>query len=155
MPQEVSQEEFAAMRGDRPLPEINKSLGEKQMDTLLKPDLPVKPNGPLAKLWIFSGEVTRHVQLTNIPSEHEKHRLELHVVDLERVSNWDGSDYLDTLQAEFAFTQLLASKSITYTKAPRERDALNESRLTQTLRDDRAPLPKNSGGGLLGFLTRG
>ncbi|MCK9544267.1 MAG: hypothetical protein M0R03_19790 [Novosphingobium sp.] len=156
MPQEISREDYEAMRGgSNPLPVIGKPLGERQMDTLLKPDLPKKDKGPLNKLWIFSGEVTRHVQLTNIPSEHEKHRLELDVMDLERVANWTGSEYLDTLQAEFAFTKLLASKSIAYTRFTRERDALNENRVTQTFRDDRPPVPKNAGGGLFGFLTRG
>ena len=37
---------------------------------------------------------------------------------------------------------------------PRERDALNENRITQTIRDDRPPLPKDNGG-LFGFLRRG
>jgi len=71
MPQIMSADEFAERRANesdlnRPLPLMGKPLGERQMETLLKPDLPKK--GPLDKLWIFSGEATRHVQLTNIPT---------------------------------------------------------------------------------------
>lgn len=157
MPQQMTPEEFAARRANeddlnRPLPIMGKGLGERQMETLLKPDLPKK--GPLEKLWIFSGEATRHVQLTNIPTENDKHRFDRNVNDLLRVATWDADDYLDLQQAKFLVTKVLAAKSIGYTRMPRERDALNENRITQTIRDDRPPLPKDTGG-LFGFLRRG
>lgn len=158
MPQQMTVDEFAARRANeddlnRPLPIMGKPLGERQMETLLKPDLPVK-KGPLEKLWIFSGEATRHVQLTNIPTEADKRRFDRNVNDILRVATWDADDYLDLLQAKFLVTKVLAAKSIGYTRMPRERDALNESRITQTIRDDRPPIPKDNGG-LFGFLRRG
>lgn len=157
MPQQMTPKEFAARRANeddlnRPLPIMGKAIGERQMETLLKPDLPKK--GPLEKLWIFSGEATRHVQLTNIPTENDKRRFDRNVNDMLRVATWDADDYLDLQQAKFLVTKVLAAKSIGYTRMPRERDALNENRITQTIRDDRPPIPKDNGG-LFGFLRRG
>jgi len=155
----MTTDEFAARRANeddlnRPLPIMGKALGERQMETLLKPDLPIRSGGPLKKLWIFSGEATRHIQLTNIPSESEMRRFNRGINDIMRVATWDADDYLDAQQAKFLVCKVLAPKSIAYTRMPRERDALNENRITQTIRDDRPPIPKDNGG-LFGFLRRG
>jgi len=120
---------------------------------LLDPDIP--DDGSLKDLWLFSGDVARHVELTNIPTPEAHRKFRRATTSILRVATWDADDYLQQRMAKLAFCDILAGKSIGYTRHTRERDALNENRLTQTLRDDRPAPPRSDGGGFLSFLKRG
>jgi len=163
MPQEISQEEFEARRAavsadiNRPLPRIGISFSQQQLNTLLQPDIPKEPekHGILSRLWVFSGASARHFQLSNIPTPEDQILQERMVYDTFMVAGWDiNPDYLDARMTQIAVNKLLAPKSISYTGVPRERDALNESRLTQIVRDERA-LPPKDHGGFFSWLRRG
>jgi|SRR5690554_3764600 len=158
MPIEMSADEYEALLGrandpSRLLPANSPSLAEQSLSMLLDPDIP--PAGSLEDLWLFSGDVARHVELTNIPTPEAHRKFRRAVTSVLRVATWDADDYLQQRMAKLAFCDILAGKSIGYTRHSRERDALNENRLTQTIRDDRPGLPQDSGGGFLSFLKRG
>lgn len=129
-------------------PPPTKSLTEQQMDRLLNPDVPNKPH--LDRYWAFVGKAARHMELTNIPSPKEMQQLEDMATDIRRVAMWDAEEYFEERQMTF-FTRLMLYKSAGWTRNSRERDALNESRLTSEVRDNRNPPPKEHGG-FLSFL---
>ena len=158
MPIEMSKEEYDELVSrvndpNRPLPPNGPSFSEQSLSMLLDPDIP--DDGTLGPLWIFSGDVARHVELTNIPTPEAHRKFRRSITSILRVATWDADDYLQQRMAKLAFCDILAGKSIGYTRHTRERDALNENRLTQTLRDDRPAPPRNDGGGFLSFLKRG
>ena len=134
------------MEGSYPPP--MKSLTEQQMDRLLNPDVPKRDH--LERYWAFVSQAGRHMELTNIPSPMEMQQLEDMANDIKRVAMWDAPKYFDERQMTF-FTKIMLYKSAGWTKNSRERDALNESRLTSEMRDNRNPPPKEHGG-FLAFL---
>ena len=158
MPVEVSAADYEALLQrvndpNRPLPQSGPSIAEQSLSMLLDPDIP--DDGSLKDLWLFSGDVARHVELTNIPTPEAHRKFRRATTSILRVATWDADDYLQQRMAKLAFCDILAGKSIGYTRHTRERDALNENRLTQTLRDDRPAPPRSDGGGFLSFLKRG
>ncbi|MFA5408237.1 MAG: hypothetical protein WC343_05640 [Bacilli bacterium] len=159
MPIEMSAEEYEELvqrvnNPDRPLPSGGPPLAERTLSKLLDPDIPDDEKG-LKQLWLFSGSSARHVELTNIPTPEAHRKFRRSVTGVLRIATWDAGDYLQQRMAKLVFCDILAGKSIGYTRHSRERDALNESRLTQTVRDDRPAPPRNEGGGFLSFLKRG
>lgn len=134
------------MEGNYPPP--MKSLTEQQMDRLLNPDVPKRAH--LDRYWSFVGDAARHMELTNIPDRETMQKLEDMATDIRRVAMWDAEKYFEERQMTF-FTRLMLLKSAGWTKNSRERDALNESRLTNEMRDNRNPPPKEHGG-FLSFL---
>lgn len=158
MPLEISDEEYEELMErandpNRPLPSAGMPLGERTLAKLLDPDIPNTKS--LADLWIFSGPVARHVELTNIPTPEAHKKLRRRVTDIMRVKEWDADEYAAERMARFVFCDILAGKSIGYTRHSRERDALNENRITQSISAGRPDVPKDSGGGFLSFLKRG
>lgn len=158
MPLELSDEEYEELMErandpDRALPTAGMPLGERTLAKLLDPDIP--KTSTLSALWIFSGDAARHVELTNIPTPEAHKKLRRRVADIMRIKEWDADDYAAERMARFVFCDILAGKSIGYTRHPRERDALNENRITQTISADRPSVPNDSGGGFLSFLKRG
>ena len=134
-------------RGEE-FPPLAKSLTEKQMILLLNPDVPKKPH--LEKYWAFSSKAARHLELTNIPNSFEFQKLEDMATDIRRLGAWDAMEYFEERQLAF-FTRIMMLKSAGWTSHNRERDALNENRLTNELRDNRNP-PAKEHGGFLAFL---
>jgi hypothetical protein len=149
MPYEIpDEEEDMGYAGSGEFPPIAKTLTEKQMHLLLNPEVPRNEN--LDRYWSFSREAARHLQLTNIPNPFDMRRLEEITTDILRIGAWDADEYFDERQLRF-FTRILMLKSAGWTKNNRERDALNESRLTSEMRDNRNP-PAKEHGGFLAFL---
>lgn len=126
-----------------------KSMTEKQMALLLNPDVPKKPH--LDKYWAFTDKAARHLELTNIPNPYEFQKLEDMATDIRRIGAWDAMRYFEERQLAF-FTRIMMFKSAGWTKNSRERDALNENRLTNEMRDNRNPPAKESGGFLSAFM---
>lgn len=129
-------------------PPLVKSLTEKQMNLLLNPDVPRKPH--LDKYWAFADKAARHLELTNIPNPYEFQKLEDMATDIRRIGAWDAQKYFEERQLAF-FTRIMMFKSAGWTKNSRERDALNENRMTSEMRDNRNP-PPTEHGGFLAFL---
>lgn len=159
MPIQMDEEEYRArqealeedLERDIPASPI-KPLGERQMEKLIDPDVPTDTDSKeLNKLWIFSSKATRHIELTNIPTPEAHKIIRRKMTDLTRIAHWDADEYLQVRMAKFFVTDILGGKSIGYTRHSRERDALNENRITQTIRDDR-PLPPRESGGFLNFV---
>lgn len=150
MPYEGPEEEedmgYAGSGGE--FPPIAKTMTEKQMHLLLNPEVPRKDN--LDRYWAFSQKAARHLQLTNIPNPFEFRKLEEMITDILRIAAWDADEYFDERQLRF-FTRIMMYKSAGWTHNNRERDALNESRLTSEMRDNRNP-PAKEHGGFLAFL---
>lgn len=147
--QEIAAEELEAP-SRRQYPQLGKPFMDRHLGKLLDPDVPTGQN--LDRLWIFSSEAARHLQLTIIPDREAHRTLRRKLRDIIRVSTWDADDYLAQRQALLFSSDILAGKSIGYTECTRERDALNEDRRVVKV-DDRQPPPRESAG-FLGFLRR-
>lgn len=149
MPYEIPDDDIEDYpRGGGEFPPLAKSMTEKQMNLLLNPDVPKKPH--LDKYWAFSDKAARHLELTNIPNPYEFQKLEDMATDIRRIGAWDAMRYFEERQLAF-FTRIMMFKSAGWTKNSRERDALNENRLTNEMRDNRNP-PAKEHGGFLSFL---
>lgn len=125
---------------------------ERYLQFLLGAGLPrAKPH--LEKHWLLASEVVKHLQLTNFPDWNSYYKFKQMLTDQFRVAGWDADEYFDELQLK-RFGNLMAQKSISWTKVPRERDALNEDRHTTVVRDDRTPIPRESHGIMAGMFAR-
>jgi hypothetical protein len=130
-----------------------KTPDEKYLEKLLNPSVPVdRSQLPHVKRnWLLASEAAVHLQLTNIPDPGMLFMLQNMVTDLFRVGAWDADEYFDQRQLKLEST-IMMLKSIGYTKNPRERDALNESRFVNTVRDERAR-PRESTGFVDGLIA--
>lgn len=152
MPIEIPDDEMDDYPGGgEAYPPLAKSMTEKQMDLLLNPDVPHKPH--LDKYWAFADKAARHIALTNIPNPIEFQRLDDMATDIRRIGAWDARKYFEERQLAF-FVRIMMLKSAGWTKNSRERDALNENRLTNEMRDNRNP-PAKEHGGFLSFFSGG
>ncbi len=149
MPYEIpddGMDEYPESGGE--FPPLVKSMTEKQMILLLNPDVPQKPH--LNKYWAFASKAARHLELTNIPNSFEFAKLEDMATDIRRIGAWSATEYFEERQLAF-FTRIMMFKSAGWTHNSRERDALNENRMTNEMRDNRNP-PAKEHGGFLAFL---
>mgnify|MGYP000907811856 CR=1 FL=1 len=153
LPTQLSPEQVqaAVQQARQRYPTIDKTKDERYLDFILNPKVPKDPRTD--RLYPFSTEAAVHLQLTNIPDLPTYFRLKNMVIDLFRIEGWDAPEYLQLRLLKF-FSEIQMLKSAGWTKNPRERDALNESRQQLTLRDDRTPLPRESNGFLAGFFNR-
>jgi hypothetical protein len=128
-----------------------KTPDEKVLDSLLNPDIPKRDH--LDKYYSIASEAARHLALTNIPDEWVMHKMRVMVQDLFRVGGWSAPEYFDERQLKFSST-LHLYKSAGWTKNSRERDALNESKITQRISQDVATSPRETGNFFNGLLGR-
>jgi hypothetical protein len=125
---------------------------ERYLQFLLGAGLP-KARPHLEKHWLLASEVVKHLQLTNFPDKESYQKFKQMLTDQFRVGGWDADEYFDELQLK-RFGNLMAQKSISWTRVPRERDALNEDRHTTVVRDDRTPIPRESPTLIGGMFSR-
>ena len=119
-----------------------KTPDEKVLEALLHPDIPDRPE--LKKYYALASDAARHLALTNIPDDWVMHRFKEFVADLFTVGAWSAPEYFNERQLKFE-TQLHLYKSAGWTKNSRERDALNESRITQKLTQETNTAPRETG----------
>lgn len=134
------------------LPQPRPTKDERYLQLLLGSGLP-KDRPHIDKHWLIASEANRHSQLTNFSDRAEFHRYKMMLTDQMRVGGWDAPEYFDELSLR-RYGIILGQKSISYTKVPRERDALNEDRHTTVVRDDRTPIPRESHGIMAGMFSR-
>ena len=127
---------------------------ERYLHYLLHPSVPdsARQNGR-ERLWLLKPEAVKHLQLTMFPDQTSYHRFKKSLADLMRIANWDADDYLQERQLKL-YAEIMGRKSIGWTPNPRERDAINENRMTNVVRDDRTPPPRESHGFLGGLFGR-
>lgn len=136
-------------RARREYPEIDKTKDERYLEYLLHPAAP--PNPHVTKFYTMAGEAAKHLELANIADPVMYQRLRRSVTDLFRIAAWDAPEYFEQRQLKFE-AELLMTKSVGWTKNARERDALNETRNSMAIRDDRPVQPRESHGFLQGFF---
>lgn len=137
-------------RARREYPEIDKTKDERYLEYLLHPATP--DNLPeLDKFYSLAGEAAKHLELANIADPVMYQRLRRSVTDLFRIAAWSAPEYFRQRQLKFE-AELLMTKSVGWTKNARERDALNETRNSMAIRDDRPVQPRESHGFLQGFF---
>ncbi len=137
----------AQMDGKRQL----KTQDERYFEKLLNPGVPSERKH-LNDKWVLASEAARHLQLTNIYDEKRLFYFEVWVDDLFTVASWDADEYFDERQLQF-FAEIAMHKSVSWTGAPRERDALNETRLVSTMKSDRQTRPTETSSFIGGFLA--
>lgn len=138
-------------RMKRGYPGMEKSKDERSVEYLLHPKTPPTPH--INKFYALAGESAIHQELANIADPVIYYRLRRTVTDLFRIGAWDADEYFEQRQVRF-LSELFLTKSIGWTRNSRERDAINEFRQTNTIRDDRAVPPRESPGFIQGFFSR-
>ena len=138
-------------RMKRGYPGMEKSKDERSVEYLLHPKTPPTPH--INKFYALAGESAIHQELANIADPVIYYRLRRTVTDLFRIGAWDADEYFEQRQVRF-LSELFLTKSIGWTRNSRERDAINEFRQTNTIRDDRAAPPRESPGFIQGFFAR-
>ena len=138
-------------RMKRGYPGMEKSKDERSVEYLLHPKTPPTPH--INKFYALAGESAIHQELANIADPVIYYRLRRTVTDLFRIGAWDADEYFEQRQVRF-LSELFLTKSIGWTRNSRERDAINEFRQTNTIRDDRAAPPRESPGFIQGFFSR-
>jgi hypothetical protein len=138
-------------RARRGYPSLEKTKTERELHLLLDPNAPDVPH--VNKFYSLVGGSGIHQELANIADPIIYYRLRRTVSDLFCVGSWDADEYFEQRQIRF-LSELLLTKSIGWTKNSRERDAINEFRQTNTIRDDRPQMPRESPGFFHGFFNR-
>jgi hypothetical protein len=133
-------------------PQMQPTRDERYLDFLLNPCIP--RNRPhLEKFWPLATEASKHLQLTKITDPGTLFRLKRAITDLYRVADWDAPEYFEQRCLKF-FSDIQMLKSVTYSTGMREREALVACTVSNIVRDDRTPPPKESSSFLGGMFSR-
>lgn len=151
-PQQIQAASSPLLNQPRQYPTPQPTRDERYLDFLLNPCIP-KERKHLSKYWPLVSDAAKHLQLTKITDPGLFHSLNRQIQDLFVVGSWDADEYFD-MRCIKLFSKIQLLKSTTYAVGMREREALVACTVSNIVRDDRTPPPKESHGFLGGMFSR-